>query len=247
MSLEFQSTRPRGARPAVTLTRMTPTPFQSTRPRGARPLTEASHSNIVRFNPRARVGRDRQHFKRFDARIASFNPRARVGRDSNQAQVDKYLTLFQSTRPRGARPREIWYGFRWAQVSIHAPAWGATRQRRAVIRDQAVSIHAPAWGATAGRGHWPTCSSRFNPRARVGRDSEPMHCAKATTVSIHAPAWGATFSALRRGSRRTVSIHAPAWGATRSITRSSQSRRSFNPRARVGRDCVHIKSRSCNL
>ena len=80
--------------------------------------------------------------------------------------------LFQSTPPRGGRlmlsPRSqrVWCGFNprprvggdeWgsnamgtaARVSIHAPAWGATRatgQRRLELLE--VSIHAPAWGAT---------------------------------------------------------------------------------------------------
>ena len=38
--------------------------------------------------------------------------------------------------------------YRYAIVSIHAPAWGAT-QRDGLLRSfDAVSIHAPAWGAT---------------------------------------------------------------------------------------------------
>jgi len=56
-------------------------------------------------------------------------------------------------------------------VSIHAPAWGATLRVRRRARRGCVSIHAPAWGATR-----PflvllcTCPS-FNPRTRVGCDS----------------------------------------------------------------------------
>jgi len=54
--------------------------FQSTRPRGARPSTCSSRSARASFNPRARVGRDLNvpvapHLR------TSFNPRARVGRD----------------------------------------------------------------------------------------------------------------------------------------------------------------------
>ena len=99
-------------------------------------------------------------------------------------------------------------------VSIHAPAWGATRTLGLDDVTYRVSIHAPAWGATAGR---PECEGPKN-------------------VSIHAPAWGATeqkqcnkpktwFQSTRpRGARQyhrasipdtsRVSIHAPAWGAT---------------------------------
>ena len=56
-------------------------------------------------------------------------------------------------------------------VSIHAPAWGATPTRSESDKGQRVSIHAPAWGATV-----------FYADGIV-----LFH------VSIHAPAWGATF------------------------------------------------------
>ena len=55
-------------------------------------------------------------------------------------------------------------------VSIHAPAWGATVAEVDVVRVANVSIHAPAWGATnrfQGRKCDCVC---FNPRARMGRD-----------------------------------------------------------------------------
>ncbi len=57
----------------------------------------------------------------------------------------------------------------------------------------AVSIHAPAWGATrrAPRG---IGMSSFNPRARVGRDLSGADRTAKAAVSIHAPAWGATGS-----------------------------------------------------
>ena len=80
---------------------------------------------------------------------------------------------FQSTHPRGVRPRLLSIVLIGQTVSIHAPAWGATdpsdqleteaefqsthpRGVRLVVdadfEDQAeVSIHAPAWGAT---GSW---------------------------------------------------------------------------------------------
>ena len=55
----FQSTRPRGARPGITLANPFCLMFQSTRPRGARPGTETDHNAPERrFNPRAREGRD---------------------------------------------------------------------------------------------------------------------------------------------------------------------------------------------
>ena len=56
-------------------------------------------------------------------------------------------------------------------ISIHAPAWGATRAFLRPRKSRGISIHAPAWGAT---------------RAG-GLAGEP------NTISIHAPAWGATY------------------------------------------------------
>ena len=56
---------------------------------------------------------------------------------------------FQSTRPRGARHGTFAGNNVGYTISIHAPAWGATRCNRRLLRLQPISIHAPAWGATA--------------------------------------------------------------------------------------------------
>ena len=85
-------------------------------------------------------------------------------------------------------------------VSIHAPAWGATRRRLAV---------------------WERRSS-FNPRARVGRDTLIRRTPRLSRcVSIHAPAWGATQHRPANFAPAGVSIHAPAWGATHAFSMKS--------------------------
>ena len=38
------------------------------------------------------------------------------------------------------------------KISIHAPAWGATRSGCANYSNPDISIHAPAWGATSKMG-----------------------------------------------------------------------------------------------
>ena len=119
--------------------------FQSTRPRGARLQVCKYYQPAIRFNPRARAGRDSICcIKR--KRPGCFNPRARAGRDPHPRQ-----------RPFPAR------------VSIHAPARGATHQHGVGGLQLAVSIHAPARGATINRSA-PPHINRFNPRARAGRD-----------------------------------------------------------------------------
>ena len=107
-------------------------------------------------------------------------------------------------------------------VSIHAPAWGATCHAVQGDAGRAVSIHAPAWGATCVR-PWPW------PR---------------TAVSIHAPAWGATKILQYPANRQRVSIHAPAWGATLARNWACLAARCFNPRTRVG--CDHPRTASCS-
>ena len=123
--------------------------FQSTRPHGARP-------GRSRRSSRGAIG---------------FNPRARTGRDILRLSVLYPMSLFQSTRPHGARP----------MISS------------SVSSDFDVSIHAPARGATQDKVKVRTSTLRFNPRARTGRDTyTPHYLSSVFRVSIHAPARGAT-------------------------------------------------------
>ena len=79
-----------------------------------------------------------------------------------------------------------------------------------------VSIHAPAGGATYERAKYGAYTEGFNPRARGGRDGTLSCVSRFIAVSIHAPAGGATaecklamplpfpFQSTRpRGARRT--------------------------------------------
>ena len=172
--------------------------FQSTRPRGAR---------------RRACCTDR-------SRCSRFNPRARAGRDESAPLLVEGQIVFQSTRPRGARRQVLHRSCIRNDVSIHAPARGATEavQQLTVIIE--VSIHAPARGATHSHHdmpEWPkqfqstrprgarhklrlimsTSINSFNPRARAGRDTCPSgYGTEQCTVSIHAPARGATLSTM---------------------------------------------------
>ena len=78
--LQFQSTRPRGARLGCTRRPDGLSMFQSTRPRGARrSAVRSTDREVGRFNPRARAGRDMDGEP---VRPVRFNPRARAGRDT---------------------------------------------------------------------------------------------------------------------------------------------------------------------
>ena len=108
-----------------------------------------------------------------------FNPRARGGRDAFDLSHQNNLTMFQSTRPRGARRKE-------SLATLIPAMFQSTRPRGArqtlqtikiLQRFERVSIHAPAGGATASRPHNAYRGRCFNPRARGGRDKNmPADC-----------------------------------------------------------------------
>src|SRR5574340_1241834 len=80
---------------------------------------------------------------------------------------------FQSTRPHGARQCLFLSPSVLIHVSIHAPAWGATRQDNTIYCTRELFQSTRPHGA----------------RLHFGQ-----HLGNSTLVSIHAPAWGATAS-----------------------------------------------------
>ena len=144
---EFQFTRPRGARRLLSLFKILPLCFNSraregrdidpvsglcvaymfqfTRPRGARPATKRPPSSQRMF----------QFTRPRGARLIGLGD-------------IRLLLMFQFTRPRGARRVQRGRHAQAFQVSIHAPARGAT------------SWHPDVWDDV----------NSFNSRAREGRD-----------------------------------------------------------------------------
>ena len=180
---------------------------------GATDAAQGAAPALWGFNPRARVGRD-PYRPGLPHLQMGFNPRARVGRDLLILAVSRRWRLFQSTRPRGARPMRSTARAAMKPFQSTRPR-GARREKGHGCRSGCdVSIHAPAWGATTS-----FCLRNW-----------PSH------VSIHAPAWGATCMPSDSAEEESVSIHAPAWGATSLNVSIRRAFRCFNPRARVGRD-----------
>jgi len=91
---------------------------------------------------------------------------------------------------------------------------GRDNENNKIESNQHVSIHAPAWGATKKADLKKRQIVCFNPRARMGRDITTAINNRGRRVSIHAPAWGATLDLSPALKEMLVSIHAPAWGAT---------------------------------
>ncbi len=215
---QFQSTHPRGVRPAEYADSGKQWEFQSTHPRGVRPMMWTASSSWHRFQ--------------------STHPRGVRRKSPQNHRASSTVSIHAPAW--GATPRTLALCRFDSEVSIHAPAWGATVDEWYLRFGLQVSIHAPAWGATyVGNGYplgqamfqsthprgvrrgpshgrivaFPSFNPRtrvgcdpkfsttlrrpvrrFNPRTRVGCDIrlfDPDHV--SAEVSIHAPAWGATF------------------------------------------------------
>ena len=104
------------------------------------------------------------------------------------------LQIFQSTLPRVERQLSILaYSFP-CQISIHAPASGATVTSVNIKLSFNISIHAPASGATVNILKQNPNKVYFNPRSREWSDKLRWLINLCMDISIHAPASGATES-----------------------------------------------------
>ena len=142
--------------------------FQSTLPRGERPAFPEFRAISSNFNPRSREGSDCIIFT-FSFKFSNFNPRSREGSDRLtdvppvSCRISIHAPARGATFRQSMRDEDI-------KISIHAPARGATffiilmcfsftnfnpRSREgsdtiypASVRPVSISIHAPARGAT---------------------------------------------------------------------------------------------------
>ena len=122
--------------------------------------------------------------------------------------------MFQSTRPRGARPSFA------RQTACKRRFNPRAREGRDLVSD------APH--------HRGAC---FNPRAREGRDIKAHEiCGRCWRVSIHAPARGATENTCHFFCPMCMFQSTRPRGARQRRTQPERYHVSFNPRAREGRD-----------
>ena len=127
-----------------------------------------------------------------------------------------WFSMFQSTRPRGARPGSLLSVKTQLMVSIHAPTRGATELCLRCVQFGLFQSTRPR-GARHRAGVSASAHNCFNPRAHAGRDQAIMNAVLIEGVSIHAPTRGATPNPIQRQNKPRVSIHAPTRGATSGI------------------------------
>ena len=100
------------------------------------------------------------------------------------------------------------------QISIHAPAKGATNVHVKVAPDAIDFNPRSREGSDKIANDANSANADFNPRSREGSDQILLTQFRWTLISIHAPAKGATLYLHSCHIMYQISIHAPAKGAT---------------------------------
>ena len=144
-----------------------------------------------------------------------FNPRSREGSDG-ALEAERENQKNFNPRSREGSDDYCYKRGDVTQISIHAPAKGATyMQAFQQLYDRAISIHAPAKGATCSLCSIVRAVSYFNPRSREGSDLD------FGSIAFQPQKFQST---LPRRERQVTT--AP----------STTSIRDFNPRSREGSD-----------
>ena len=115
---------------------------------------------------------------------------------------------------KGATRLLLHVGIARIAISIHAPAKGATPVTVGKPASLHISIHAPAKGATADPVPRPVHPGHFNPRSREGSDVSGDKRQIAADYFNPRSREGSDGGLTRVNERGGISIHAPAKGAT---------------------------------
>ena len=218
--------------------------FQSTPPRGGRPAELIVRGRPDCFNPRPRAGGDglghscacRSHDVSIHApargatysaarmmsryQLVSIHAPARGATQTVSAKSSADV-VFQSTPPRGGRPQRSAHQRRHRSGFNPRPrAGGDCKRRRVDGYSEVVSIHAPARGATGSGFRIRSMRPMFQstpPRGGRLRLSGQIEVVDGVFQSTPPRGGRQPQTALPRLSEH-VSIHAPARGATRTAT-----------------------------
>ena len=187
--------------------------FQSTFPRGERLYTDMQKLIMFNFNPRSLVGNDGvPHEKLSDFKISIHVPSWGTttvrqlplpaspisihvpswGTTTFSVRMQE-LSEFQSTFPRGERPK----------------------LEMDVILSSSISIHVPSWGTTPVCLCSPNHPRYFNPRSLVGNDMQQLILANWDKLFQSTfPRGERQMTKGKKMDPSVISIHVPSWGTT---------------------------------
>ena len=173
---EFQSTLPRGERPASNNASSGISGFQSTLPRGERlrGVLRGCFPSAISIHAPARGAT--MMARLMVSLLLYFNPRSREGSDANWESTRDTLKTFQSTLPRGERQITNPYSVSCPVISIHAPARGATVTFRPSVSTTVNFNPRSREGSDTTHTARSIPPADFNPRSREGSDRNPCAC-----------------------------------------------------------------------
>ncbi len=131
---------------------------------------DASISFTVYFNPRSREGSDLK--KQLTMLLMNFNPRSREGSDKSTIKSSLVVIPFQSTLPRGERLLRVPANMTGKQISIHAPARGATVTCLSSASTWLFQSTLPRGERRLSKASGTSPHHDFNPRSREGSDKK---------------------------------------------------------------------------
>ena len=212
--------------------------FRSTLPRRERPDI-AWEKAVVKmdFDPRSREGSDRQcgDLVLHGVGISIHAPAKGATRTSYMA--GRYRQIFRSTLPRRERPAPT-------PANGEAPAYFDPRSRegsdifgKTLVPAGDISIHAPAKGATRKPGRSTRSASDFDPRSREGSDSVSVGSGFRKRNFDPRSREGSDVSSNAKGAKRTDFDPRSREGSDRRARHSRRASAHFDPRSREGSDC----------
>ena len=165
----FQFALPHGERRFLIRSIPTAARFQFALPHGERHIQNHLSAFIKQFQFALPHG-ERRNIIIVRMVVCMFQFALPHGERRNIIIVRMVVCMFQFALPHGERLSPEGMIAQFMNVSIRAPAWGATYEQRDVRAQVEVSIRAPAWGATGYPldGRFP--HKCFNSRSRMGSD-----------------------------------------------------------------------------
>ena len=162
----FQSTSPRGERPAsLRFSTLTP-PFQSTSPRGERPRSRRQWRFPQRFQSTSPRG-ERPRSRCCPHQRCHFNPRPRAGNGARPSLKAAMASHF-NPRPRAGNGFFFFGGGAFQQIAIHVPARGTALRLHPLHSRGRFQSTSPRGERRASLAAYALQRRHFNPRPRAG-------------------------------------------------------------------------------
>ena len=151
---------------------------------------------LKHFNPRSREGSDRD-FPAPGVPLYKISIHAPAKGATDKKLLHPELQAFQSTLPRRERQNSMCAESQPTNFNPRSREGSDALWQSRILHFYQISIHAPAKGATNNMEEKDNGKNYFNPRSREGSDQAYQSDFADLIISIHAPAKGATASVLQ--------------------------------------------------